>query len=110
MKLPGRDHAVVDLAKLRDCCLNDQHPRGRHKARVFASVLGLTGQDSEFLRDALLRAAAKEEATLVEHDDYGQRYMLDFMVTSPGGSGMIRSSWIVLAGESRPRLVTSYVL
>lgn len=36
MKLPNADRAVVGLAKLRDYCLSPTHPRGRHKARVFA--------------------------------------------------------------------------
>ena len=40
--LPNPDRAVVDLAKLRDYCLNPQHEEGKHKARVFASALGLT--------------------------------------------------------------------
>jgi len=34
MKLPGGERANVDVAKLRDYCLNPTHPRGRHKARV----------------------------------------------------------------------------
>lgn len=110
MKLPGGEHAVVDLAKLRNYCLNERHPRGRHKARVFASVLGLTRQDAEILQDALRLAATEEPATFGERDDYGQRYVLDFVMTGPGGSGMVRSTWIVLTGESRPRLVTCYVL
>jgi hypothetical protein len=40
MKLPNAAQALVDLAKLRDYCLNPAHPRGRHKARVFATALG----------------------------------------------------------------------
>ena len=41
MRLPNPSRAFVDASKLRDYCLNAQHPRGRHKARVFASALGL---------------------------------------------------------------------
>jgi hypothetical protein len=51
---------VVDVAKLRDYCLSDSHPRGRHKARVLRSRLGLTTGDAEWLRDQLLRAAQSE--------------------------------------------------
>ncbi len=29
MRMPGADKAVVDIAKLRDYCLNPLHPRGR---------------------------------------------------------------------------------
>jgi hypothetical protein len=57
MKLPGGADAVVDIAKLRDYCLSPVHPRGRHKARVFAAVLGLTQADADFLREELLSAA-----------------------------------------------------
>jgi hypothetical protein len=38
VNLPHAELAVVDIAKLRDYCLNADHLRGRHKARVFAAV------------------------------------------------------------------------
>jgi uncharacterized protein DUF6883 len=110
MKLPGGEHSVVELEKLRNYCLQERHTRGRHKARVFAARLGITAKEAEVLRGALIRAAKEEEATFGERDDYGQRYVVDFQMTGPGGSGMVRSVWIVLAGETRPRLVTCYVL
>jgi len=40
MKLPNPERAIVDLKKLRDYCLSSEHPRGRHKARMFAAILG----------------------------------------------------------------------
>lgn len=40
MKLPNADRAIVDVAKLRDYCLNPNHEEGKHKARVFAASLG----------------------------------------------------------------------
>ena len=52
MKLPNGDRAIVDIAKLRDYCLNAGHPRGRHKARVFVAALGLTVADADGLADA----------------------------------------------------------
>jgi hypothetical protein len=73
MKLPNPDRAIVDTTNLRDYCLSPTHPRGRHKARVFAAVLGLTATDADTLRAALLTAAIAEEATLGEYDVYGQR-------------------------------------
>jgi hypothetical protein len=110
MKLPNGDQAVVELAKLSDYCLNEQHPRGRHKARVFASVLGVTSEEAEVLRQRLLDAAAEEDVTLGEQDDYGQRYVLDFLMTGPRGSATVRSVWIILAKQNAPRLLTCYVL
>jgi hypothetical protein len=40
MRLPNADRAVVDIAKLRDYSLNNSHPEGKSKARVFLSALG----------------------------------------------------------------------
>jgi hypothetical protein len=110
MRLPRAERAVVELAKLRDYCLNSQHPRGRHKARVFASALGLTAPDADVLRHALLEAAVKYEAELADQDDYGQRYVLDFPMKGPAGEAAVRSNWIVLTGEDFPRLTSCYVL
>ena len=66
-----RRRAVVDTAKLRDYCLNMHHPRGRHKARVFLTALGLAAADAEYVRESLLRAASAERAVLTETDEYG---------------------------------------
>jgi hypothetical protein len=110
MRLPNGEHAVIEMAKLRDYCLNAHHPRGRHKARGFAAVLGLTAGHAEDLRDALLEAARTTDAKPTDRDQYGQRYIIDFTMNGPAGSGTIRSSWIVLAGEDFPRLTSCYVL
>ena len=110
MKLPNAERAVVDLRKLRDYCLNPVHPRGRHKARVFASVLGMTVRNADELRDALLSAVDEAEAIPTKKDEYGQRYMIDYMVPGPYGQAMVRSVWIVRSGEDFARLTSCYVL
>ena len=95
---------------LRDYCLNPEHQRGRHKARVFASALGLTADDSQELRQALLAAAFSEEALPAEEDEYGQRYMLDFEMSTEMGSAVVRSGWMVRSGEDFPRFTSCWVL
>ncbi len=110
MKLPGGEYAIVDVAKLRDYCLNPLHPRGRHKARVFASVLGLTQADAPFLRDRLLLAAREVEAAPGEVGEYGERYLLDVELAHRNRRAMVRSAWIVRRGERMPRLRSCYVL
>jgi hypothetical protein len=110
MKLPGVTHAVVDIHKLRDYCLNPLHPRGRHKARVFASALQLVQADAEFLRERLLDAVLESDATPGETDDYGARYIVDFECVKGERRATIRSGWMVRQGESFPRLTTCYVL
>lgn len=109
MKLPGGEHAAVDIAKLRDYCLNPSHPRGRHKARVFASTLGLALADAEFLREKRLLAGREGEATKGEADEYGDRYIVDFELARDDRRAIVRSAWIIRRDERIPRL-TSYVL
>jgi hypothetical protein len=103
---------LVDVAKLRDYCLSDNHPRGRHKARVFRSRLGLTAGDAELLRLALLDAAQVRQDDLwpTEADEYGQRYVLDFEMTTATGTATVRSAWIVLASQDVLRFISCYVL
>jgi hypothetical protein len=110
VKLPNPERAVVDVAKLRDYCLSLRHPRGRHKARVFGSALGITPEKVEVLREALLQAALQTDAMPSESDPHGQRYVVDFEMIGPFGRRTVRSCWIVRVGEDYPRLTTCYVL
>ncbi len=66
MKLPGAERAIVDMAKLRDYCLNEHHARGRHKARVFALALGITTTEADVLRRTLQNAAFEGEAVATD--------------------------------------------
>ena len=110
MKLPNPERAVVDIQKLRDYCLNPEHRRGGHKARVFAASLGLTAADADYLREALLVAVRKHDAVPAEADEYGQRFVIDFMGSGPAGQAAVRSHWIIRCGEDFPRLTSCFVL
>ncbi|MFG0285330.1 MAG: DUF6883 domain-containing protein [Phycisphaerales bacterium JB039] len=110
MQLPNGDRAIVPLEKLTEYALNPQHPTGRHKARVFARALGVTAENAELLHSALLRAAATSGATPSESDEHGQRYQLDFEMTTDIGTAWVRSAWIIPTGEELPRLLTCYIL
>jgi hypothetical protein len=70
MKIPGGDAAIVDRQKLTGYCLNPEHPRGKHKARVFAT-LGFTAENADALRAALLMAAASGDAQPAASDQFG---------------------------------------
>jgi hypothetical protein len=47
VKLPNGDRADLGT-KLSDYVLNSEHRRGRHKARVFESSLGITREINNF--------------------------------------------------------------
>lgn len=110
VKLPGAEFAIVDIAKLREYCLDQAHPRGRHKARVFAAALNLLQPDAEFLRNELLRAAREVDAGEGLADQYGQRYFLDFELARNDRRATVRSLWIIRTGEAYPRLTSCFVL
>jgi len=60
MTLPNHQHAIIDLAKLRDYVLNPENPRGKHKARVFLRTLGFDWRDAETLARQISHGLASE--------------------------------------------------
>ena len=110
MGLPNADQAEVDLRKLSEYCLSPAHPVGKHKAVVFRAALGLTADDAPRLRERILRAAMEEQAVFERADEFGDRYRLDFEAVTTSGSALVRSAWIIRAGEDFPRLTTCFVL
>lgn len=61
MIVPNAENAFVDLRKLTDYCLNQEHEIGKHKAGVFASALDLTVDNAEELKNALLFAVKNND-------------------------------------------------
>lgn len=109
MKLPNADRAVVNIEKLRDYSLNSAHDEGKHKARVFAALLGFTAADAEKLREIILTAVLSQESMPGTTDKHGTRYAVDFEAKGLRGAVTIRTAWIIDAGETVPRLVSCYV-
>jgi Domain of unknown function (DUF4926) len=67
-RLPYAARAILDLRKLQDYCLSPDHPRGRHKARVFRDALGIGQHDAAWLRAALLAKTAVLGALMAEEN------------------------------------------
>ena len=110
MKLPHGDHAQLG-SKLEDYTLNPLHLEGRHKAHVFASVLGVTLGEMEILRGAVLAAAAASDEVVTRgNNGFGEVYVLRFSMTTARGAAMILTAWIVRNGEDFPRLTTCYIV
>ena len=110
MKLPNGERAIVPIEKLGDYCLYPTHRVGSHKAHVFESVLGLTAAQAEELQQWLLAVARTGEAVLGMRNAYGQRYIVDFEMTTAMGTAVVCSTWIILTGGDVPRLTSCYIL
>jgi filamentous hemagglutinin len=108
-RLPRADRAVVAREKLEGYLLNPQHEIGRHKARVFASVLGIQRRDWQYLGDQLRAAVVDAPVRSTRETSWGSLY--EVVVAVDGLNGQTRqvaTVWLV-AGDEPPRLVTAYV-
>ncbi|NBC33704.1 MAG: hypothetical protein GVY13_13605 [Alphaproteobacteria bacterium] len=107
--LKNAEKAVIPIAKIRDYVLNEQHPVGGQKARVFLAATGLRREDF-----ALLIAEIREGILHSEAEHYGDYegsalFRVDMTVTGPAGEAIMRTGWIDEA-DNVPRLTTAYLL
>lgn len=109
MKLPNGENAIVSLDRLSSYLLNPQHPEGRHKARVFASALGLTASGAADLRSWLLQLAREADAEPAQQDSYGQRFVIRAQLLYKGRTAQVRTAWILRTGETVPEFLTTFV-
>jgi len=79
MKLPNGNRAIIDVRKNANYCLSSDHDDGKHKARLFREILGITDADTDMLVQQLRAAAADGEAIAATADRYGQRFIVAFV-------------------------------
>ena len=109
--VPGHGSATVPDAKLSDYALNEDHPVGGDKAKVFKAALGFTREDAGELKQQILSRLPYFPAKLGKKDEYGQRYTVDMPIIGKNGKiRTVRTGWIIKPGESSPSLTTAYVL
>lgn len=109
-KLPNSHKAIVSIEKFTEYCLNPEHKTGKHKAYVFKSVLGLTIDDAQFLQHIVQQIVVTHDAVYESSNTYGERYVIDFELTTDVGTAIIRTAWIIRNDEDFPRLTSCYVL
>jgi len=80
MRLPNSERAIVDVRKLKDYCLNPEHPRGRHKARVFLQALGIERRDAAWLQQRILASLPDSEAIELSTNAHGATWRADVPV------------------------------
>jgi len=108
MLLPNLDKASIDLKKLTHYVLNQNHPEGRHKARVFLSALGVTSADGEWLSNAILAALWKSDAVLQSKTNWGAIYRVDMEIVRGQRCAKIRTGW--LCASDTAKLATCFVV
>ncbi len=108
-KLPGHTEPIIPEDKLR-YCLDPLHEKGRDKARVFRSALGI-GLEEMAQLERMLREGVSEHAALRRGTfrDGTERWMVEWVVTGRLGPLRFISAWSVDGSSGRPRLVSCYL-
>jgi hypothetical protein len=109
-QLPGHERAAIDPAKLREYCLSPHHETGRHKARVFASALGIGQEDWLYLAERLHAGLPGAGVSRIEPTPWGVRYEVVMMVDGLNGATQpVKTAWFIDQGGDIPRLSSAYV-
>jgi hypothetical protein len=106
--LPNYENAYIDIQKLKDYCLNENHTVGKHKARVFKSFLSFNLYDAEKFVEIIREGLKSNEVVIGKNDVYGQRYFVDMKISNFDKEATVRTAWIVTEKDN-PRLVTCYI-
>jgi hypothetical protein len=109
MKLPNAEKAVIDDRKIKDYCLNPEHPRGKHKAKVFQRSLGITVENSQELINQIRKGIIQKDCLKGDVDDYGQRFTVDVEIVIDSKKAVVRTGWILKKNETRPVFTTCFV-
>lgn len=112
MKL--RDFAsrlTISPTKFTMYALNENPPKGKHKARVFRATLGYTESNYATLLSQIEAQALDAEATIYKEDQHGRHLQVDLPVIGiMGQAEMVRTGWLVGPNSDTALLSTLYVL
>lgn len=108
MKLPNGNQAEISMQKLINYCLNPEHSKGKDKARVFKSCLGITQENAEALRLLVQQAAIEGEVVQQVTTKFGQQYKVDWTIQDSEGI-QLRTIWEIRATECNPRLISAFI-
>src|SRR5918912_1204013 len=105
--LPNYQKAVIPRGKLEDYVLNPTHKDGRHKARLFKSILGFEKSHWQELAKAILNELPYQEAMLSREDQWGKYYLVSLPIVGlNGNTAIVQTVWIIGTGTDYPSFVT----
>ena len=109
--LPNHAEARIEISKLKDYCLNDKHPIGKFKSRVFRSALSISSKNADFLKSEILKALYSFESIETSSTEYGKRYIVDMIILNfdKDKRAEVRTAWIIPNDEENPKLISCYV-
>jgi hypothetical protein len=109
IRLPRANRATIPTDKLVHYALDPNHRRGRHKARVFASALGITAADWRYLHDQILEALPDAPVRSTRITPFGVAYEVVVSIDGLNGATVpVVTTWIAELGAP-PRLTSTWV-
>ncbi|MEY2978950.1 MAG: DUF6883 domain-containing protein [Prochlorotrichaceae cyanobacterium] len=108
MKLPNSKQAIISREKLIGYCLNSEHNSGKHKARVFKAVLGITSQNVKQLEVLIQQAALEGEVIQQSQTPFGIQFKVDWPV-SGYENVILRTLWEITETQPNPRLISAFI-
>ncbi len=108
MKLPNGEYAIIPMEKLTGYCLNLNHSSGKHKAKVFASALGITAENANALQALIIQAAQEGEVIQESRTEFSQLYKVEWGIPDQE-LVVLRTLWEITPRQPNPRLVSAFI-
>jgi hypothetical protein len=109
VRLPRAREARIPTDKLINYALDLTHERGRHKARVFATALGITATDWRYLHDQILENLPEADVRGARLTPFGVSYEVIVMIDGlNGATHPVITTWII-EPDQPPRLTSTWV-
>ena len=109
--LPNLEKAVIPLKNLEDYVLDSNHPRGKHKARIFREFLGIERRHAAVLAELIRSTLPKAPAEQGETDQYGERWTTYHKIVGlDARSAIVTVAWMFKKNsEQIPVLISCYI-
>ncbi|HCS37960.1 MAG TPA: hypothetical protein DIW44_00030 [Anaerolineaceae bacterium] len=99
----------IPKSKFLEYSLNDKHPKGKDKAKLFKELLAIRKQDWKFLAAQIVNGFPDAKIQNVRATQYGIKYFFDIPIIGMNGkSKIVRTAWIT-SDHKTIRLVTIYI-
>jgi hypothetical protein len=107
VRLPRAREATIPTAKLVPYALDPSHERGQHKARVFASALGIAAGDWRYLHAQILAKLPDGLVRSTRITPFGVAYEVVVMIDGLNRrTASVVTTWTV-APDAPPRLTST---
>ncbi len=107
--LPAEEQMTIPVEKLIDYALSDEHPNGRHKAKLFSDLMAISRSEWRFLAYQIRNGLEQARLEKIEATQYGVQYRAQMEIAGINGRVMtIETRWIIRANEPA-QLSTAFV-